>query len=84
MFDTDTSPSYVVFGPQVYSGDKSAPVFAPGIFDGADQTNGLDGVLTITATPLPSTWTMLIAGFAGLGFFAFRGSKKGSAAIAAA
>ncbi len=35
------------------------------------------------ATPLPSTWTMLIAGFAGLGFFAYRGSKK-SAAIAAA
>jgi hypothetical protein len=35
-------------------------------------------------TPLPSTWTMLIAGFLGLGFFAYRGTKKGSAAIAAA
>jgi HpiC1 cyclase len=38
----------------------------------------------LTATPLPSTWTMLIAGFVGLGFFAYRGTKKGSAAIAAA
>jgi hypothetical protein len=31
------------------------------------------------ATPLPSTWTMLIAGFIALGFFAYRGSKKNSA-----
>ena len=30
----------------------------------------------LTATPLPSTWTMLIAGFAGLGFAAYRGTKK--------
>lgn len=36
-----------------------------------------------TQTPLPSTWSMLIAGFAGLGFFAYRGTKKSSAAIAA-
>jgi len=38
----------------------------------------------VTATPLPATWTMLIAGFLGFGFFAYRGTKKGSAAIAAA
>jgi hypothetical protein len=38
--------------------------------------------VTLTATPLPSTWSMLIAGFVGLGFFAYRGSKK-HAAIAA-
>ena len=38
----------------------------------------------VAATPLPSTWTMLIAGFIALGFFAYRGTKKGSAAMAAA
>ncbi len=38
----------------------------------------------LVATPLPSTWTMLIAGFVGVGFFAYRGTKKGSAASAAA
>ena len=38
----------------------------------------------VAETPLPSTWTMLIAGFAGLGFFAYRGTKKNSAALAAA
>jgi hypothetical protein len=36
------------------------------------------------ATPLPATWTMLIAGFLGLGFIAYRGSKKNAAALAAA
>jgi len=41
-------------------------------------------VTELTATPLPSTWTMLIAGFLGLGYFAYRGTKKGSAAVAAA
>jgi len=36
------------------------------------------------AVPLPPTWTMLIAGFLGLGSFAYRGSKKKAAAIAVA
>ena len=39
----------------------------------------------ITATPVPSTWTMLIAGFVGLfGFVAFGGKKRNAAATAAA
>jgi hypothetical protein len=38
----------------------------------------------VTSTPLPSTWTMLIAGFIGLGFFAYRGSKNNGSATAAA
>jgi hypothetical protein len=37
----------------------------------------------LSTTPLPSTWLMLLSGFVGLGFFAYRGTKKGSAAIAA-
>jgi hypothetical protein len=42
------------------------------------------GEIAVTATPLPSTWTMLIAGFVGLGLFAYRGSTNRSAAIGAA
>ena len=38
----------------------------------------------ISSTPLPSTWLMLFSGFAGFGFLAYRGTKKNSAAIAAA
>lgn len=45
---------------------------------------GQETTITPTGTPLPSTWTMLIAGFVGFGFFAYRGSKKNAAAIAAA
>ncbi len=35
-------------------------------------------------TPLPSTWLMLLSGFVGLGFFAYRGAKKNAATLAAA
>jgi hypothetical protein len=43
----------------------------------------LDDV-SLTATPLPSTWTMLIAGFVGVGFIAYRGTKKNTAVLSAA
>ena len=55
--------------------------------EGLNQTEGQIAAVdvnTVSATPLPSTWTMLIAGFVGLGFFAYRGSKKGTAALSAA
>jgi hypothetical protein len=35
-------------------------------------------------TPLPSTWLMLFSGFVGLGFLAYRGSKKNATAPVAA
>ena len=38
----------------------------------------------ISQTPLPSTWLMMLSGFVGLGFFAYRGTKKNSASLAAA
>jgi len=47
----------------------------------------LAGVTTSTSlpapTPLPSTWMMLIAGLAGFGFLAYRGSTKRAVSIAA-
>jgi hypothetical protein len=52
---------------------------------GGNQNIGniLDNV-TVSTTPLPSTWTMLIAGFVGLfGFVAFGGKKRNAAAIGA-
>jgi hypothetical protein len=42
------------------------------------------GGVSVTATPLPSTWLLLLSGFGGLGFVAYRGTRKGSGAIAAA
>jgi hypothetical protein len=40
--------------------------------------------VTSSATPLPSTWLMLLSGFVGLGLFAYRGTKKNAATLAAA
>jgi hypothetical protein len=48
-----------------------------------DVGNILDNV-QVSNNPLPSTWLMLLGGLAGLGFFAYRGTKKNSAALAAA
>ena len=49
-----------------------------------DRENPLNDVRTFAATtPLPSTWLMLLSSFIGLGFFAYRGTKKNAAALAA-
>jgi hypothetical protein len=40
--------------------------------------------VTVSGTPLPSAWLLLFSGFLGFGFFAYRGSKKNTAAVAAA
>ena len=48
------------------------------------QAFGTVTSIQTSATPLPSTWLMLLSGFVGLGFFTYRGSKKHSAAFAAA
>jgi PEP-CTERM motif len=40
-----------------------------------------DLVLTVTTqVPEPSTWAMMLAGFAGLGFLSYRASRKAGAA----
>ena len=35
------------------------------------------------ATPLPATWTMMLIGFVGFGFLAYRGKKNTATALAA-
>lgn len=47
------------------------------------QYGAVIGNVSLTATPLPSTWSMLLAGFLGLGFIAYRGAKRRSAIAAA-
>jgi hypothetical protein len=49
----------------------------------ADETAFIDNVSVITtsSTPLPSTWTMMLIGLAGLGFVAYR-RKQGTALAA--
>ena len=52
-------------------------VFPP---DPAGQVTSFE----VAETPLPSTWLMLIGGLVMLHFFAYRGTRSGSAAFAAA
>ena len=37
--------------------------------------------VTVTQVPEPSTWAMMLAGFAGLGFLSYRASRKTPAAV---
>jgi hypothetical protein len=45
---------------------------------------GLDSVSVSSAVPEPSTWAMMILGFAGIGFAAYRQAKKNSLDFSAA
>jgi len=56
-------------------------------FQGVDPslTDSTAFIDNVSITPLPATWTMLIAGFVGLlGFVAFGGKKRNAAALASA
>jgi hypothetical protein len=48
-----------------------------------DSTAFIDNV-SISSTPLPSTWTMLLIGLLGVGFIAYRGTKYRPDPLAAA
>ena len=58
------------------------------LYLGFDTTSGNNSggvVITdvaVNPTPVPATWSLMLIGLVGLGFFAYRGMKKGSAAIA--
>lgn len=63
----------------LYSNDALSAAFS-----NTPNGPGEPGTFSISQTPLPSTWTMLIAGFLALGFFAHRSAKKSSVAPATA
>ena len=86
LFDTTNTNAFSDWGILSDTVGITSSIIAPGEigvnWQGAqDQGEVLAGVTS--STPIPSTWTMLIAGFVGLGFFAYRGSRK-NAALAAA
>lgn len=74
-------------GTDYYNGTLGGVVVGPLAFDAAyNRTNrggnSYDaGVWSVSAVPEPSTWAMMILGFAGLGFMAYR--RRSSATLAA-
>jgi hypothetical protein len=59
------------------SPSEPGPVYLTGV-----STPGYPGTFTATFVPEPSTWAMMLLGFAGLGYLGYR-SRKRPAAIAA-
>ena len=57
------------FGPQLYSGNEAAPVFASGTYTLAN------GALSVTSIPEPALWTLMLLGFGGVGA-TLRSSRK--------
>ena len=79
----DLGGAITFVGPSTYD-FNSATLELPGTTDGPPVDRYDAGTFAVAATPLPSTWTLLLAGFVGIGFFAYRGSRKGSTGLAAA
>jgi hypothetical protein len=69
-------------GPDLFTGNPADPVFTLGSFNLSNPFFGQNDVLTISvaAVPEPSTWAMMILGFATVGFIAYR--RKRSLAMA--
>ena len=71
-------------GLDLFTGNPADPVFTLGSFNLSNPFFGQNDVLTISAVaavPEPSTWAMMILGFAGVGFMAYR--RKAKRALAA-
>jgi hypothetical protein len=62
---------FLLSGPQLFSGSTSSPYFAPGAYSVLSE-NFYQDTVTLTSVPEPSTWSMLLLGFAGLGFAGYR------------
>ena len=70
-------------GPDLFTGNPADPIFTLGSFNLNNPFFGQSDVLTISAVaavPEPSTWAMMILGFAGVGFMAYR--RHGKRALA--
>jgi choice-of-anchor A domain-containing protein len=68
----------------ILNGNISGSVFAASFLGGGELHNNnlFDGALPSAAAPEPSTWAMMFAGFAGLGFLGWRRARKGAIAAA--
>jgi hypothetical protein len=78
-YSADPAAAFNVWG----NGGTSGTLATTASYDVNTPFNGTYSIVAVT--PLPSTWTMLIAGFVGLfGFVALGGKKRNVAATSAA
>jgi hypothetical protein len=76
-FSLDPSGNLTILG-NGYVTTSNTSTETPISFDLTAQGSLGSFSATITTTPLPSTWAMLIASLLGVGLLAYRGSKKQS------
>jgi hypothetical protein len=79
IYRNDASLPLTLTGPATYNSELGSIAFDLTAYDGQQYTentyiNGTVNTLTIGAVPEPSTWAMMILGFLGLGFIAYRRS----------
>ncbi len=69
--------------PGVYDFDTQLQIFAATPDRPMVGSSSFGGTFQVVAAPEPSTWAMMLLGFAGLGFVGYRRAKRGSATLAA-
>jgi hypothetical protein len=67
---------YSLTGAQLYAGPEGSPTFLPGVYGMYNDVTGNTDIVTLTAVPELSTWAMILAGFAGLGFARLRANFR--------
>jgi len=82
LFDVDTTVAAFGQYPLFNLGFGTNETAFTGKVNGTEYYN-LMGTATITPTPLPSSWIMMLVGLAGLGFVGYRQCRKGALAAAA-
>ena len=82
-FSTTNNIGWKIFSASFLANSSSTTLSFDEVVGGNNGGVLLDAI-NVSATPLPSTWMLLLGGFVGLGFFAYCRTKKGSAVLAAA
>ena len=76
---TPGSHYFEMFGAQGYAGYHVFTVNGPNLINNASWSIG-EGVLQVAAVPEPSTWAMMLLGFAGIAFIARQRTSRRSSA----
>jgi PEP-CTERM motif len=82
-FSTVFDDGFGQTGGQAYTGSEATPQFAPGSFSGLAFVPGgppSDPSTLTFAIPEPSTWALMLAGFAGVGAMSF-GMRRRAAPV---
>jgi hypothetical protein len=73
VFQTASPSKQDVYFSAYNPGPNDTAIF---YFAGYDRAYGALDTFTVTAVPEPSTWAMMLLGFAGIGFIAYRRKSK--------